>query len=497
VLNAPGAAGDHVDRASPDRRQWSTVEQVNVSVRDPARLSSIIGAERSEQFLGRDAADAFERLHGRSVININSTAAGGGVAEMLHVLLGYIRGLHIDARWLTIDGSAAFFEVTKRLHNHLYGAVGDGGALLDEAHDIYRRTLRDEFDALAAYARAGDIVVLHDPQTAGLAEHASGLGCKVVWRCHVGVDVQNDRSRAGWQFLRPYLDGYVDHYVFSDGRFPPDWVPRDRLSIIWPSIDPFAPKNQPLDDATVEAILTHVGLIAGTPGDTVFERADGSPGRVERMCDIVRTGPPPPPATPIVVQVSRWDAIKDMGGVMEAFANHVDSGRNAELVLAGPVVSAVADDPEGGQVLQQCWNQWRQLPHAVRSRVQLVCLPMHDLDENAVIVNALQRHATIVVQKSLAEGFGLTAAEAMLKGTPVVASAVGGLVDQVIDGESGLLVKNPLDLGEFGAAVCRILDDDDLRRRLGEGARQRAIDTHLGDTHLRLWGDVIRRLADQ
>jgi trehalose synthase len=165
-------------------------------------------------------------------------------------------------------------------------------------------------------------------------------------------------------------------------------------------------------------------------------------------------------------------------------------------VLAGPVVSAVADDPEGGQVLQDCWNQWRRLPHAVRARVQLVCLPMHDLEENAVIVNALQRHARVVAQKSLAEGFGLTAAEAMLKGTPVVASAVGGLVDQVIDGESGLLVQDPTDLEEFGTAVCRILDDDEFRRRLGAGARARAIATHLGDTHLLRWLDVVRTLYD-
>jgi len=198
----------------------------------------------------------------------------------------------------------------------------------------------------------------------------------------------------------------------------------------------------------------------------------------------------------MVVQVSRWDVMKDMGGVMQAFGEHIDSGRNADLVLAGPVVTAVADDPEGGQVLQDCWNQWRQLPHAVRSRVQLACLPMHDLEENAVIVNALQRHAAVVAQKSVAEGFGLTAAEAMLKGTPVVASAVGGLVDQVVDGESGLLVQDPYDLEEFGTAVCRILDDDDLRLRLGEGARRRAVETHLGDTHLRRWAEVIAELSD-
>jgi trehalose synthase len=472
------------------------VEHVTITPLDPFRFSSVIGEDRTNLFAVAAAQEALERLHGRSVINVNSTARGGGVAEMLHVLLGLIRGVGIDAQWLVIEGNPEFFEVTKRLHNHLYGTAGDGGELGRAERRIYVDTLQPEKDALAAHARHGDIVVLHDPQVAGLAEQAKRLGCKVVWRCHVGIDEQNDRSRTGWEFLRPYLEPFVDYYVFSDRRFPPDWVSPDRLSVIWPSIDPFAPKNQELDDATVEAILTYVGLIQGTPGDTLFVRSDGTPGRVERMCDVIRTGPAPTPDVPLVVQVSRWDSMKDMSGVMRAFAEYVDSGRAAELVLAGPVVSAVADDPEGGQVLADCWNQWRQLPHAVRARVQLVCLPMHDVEENAIIVNALQRHAQVVTQKSLAEGFGLTAAEAMLKGTPVVASAVGGLVDQVIDGESGLLVRDPTDLEEFGAALCRILDDDEFRRQLGDRARARAIGTHLGDTHLRRWLDVVRTLDD-
>ena len=188
--------------------------------------------------------------------------------------------------------------------------------------------------------------------------------------------------------------------------------------------------------------------------------------------------------------------MKDMIGVMDAFATYVDSGRTAELVLAGPVVSGVADDPEGELVYQDCWNHWRALPHAIRRRIQLVCLPMHDLEENAAIVNALQRHATIVTQKSLAEGFGLTVAEAMVKGTAVVASAVGGIVDQVIDGETGRLIEDPTDLEGFGAVLCEILDDDDLRRRLGEGGRARALETHLGDTHLKRWLEVVDAVLD-
>jgi trehalose synthase len=469
------------------------VEEVAITARDPMRFAAVVGDDRARELLETvDVAQGL--LGGHSVININSTAAGGGVAEMLHVLLGYVRGIGIDTRWLVIDGSPDFFTLTKRIHNHLYGSAGDGGPLGRAEHDLYVATLHPDFDALAAHARAGDLLVLHDPQTAGLAEPAKRLGCRVAWRCHVGLDQPNEFSVAGWEFLRPHLEPFVDHYVFTDARFPPPWVPREHCSIIWPSIDPFSPKNQELTDAQTEAILTHVGIIAGRPGDTGFLRNDGSAARVERYCDVFRTGPPADPRTPLVAQISRWDLMKDMKGVMEAFARHVDSGRDAELVLAGPVVSAVADDPEGGQVLQDCWNAWRQLPHAVRSRVQLVCLPMHDLDENAAIVNALQRHAAVITQKSLAEGFGLTVAEAMLKGTPVVASAVGGIVDQVIDGETGLLVRDPTDLEEFGVALRRLLDDPELRERLGAQAQRRATETHLGDTHLRKWLAVIQDL---
>jgi trehalose synthase len=464
------------------------MQEVTIPPRDPRRFAAVIGRERTDALLATaDAASAF--LDGRGVVNVNSTAAGGGVAEMLHVLLGFTRGVGIDARWLVIEADLPFFELTKRIHNRLYGGSGDGGPLAEVEHDVYRTTLESNADGLGEAVRPKDIVVLHDPQTAGLAEHARRFGCRVVWRCHVGIDEPNEHSDQAWDFLRPYLEPHVDHYVFTDRKFPPRWVPPDRYTTIWPSIDPFSPKNQDLSDHQVEAILTHVGILAGRSGDTTFVRTDGTPGRVESVCDVDRIGPPAPVESPMIVQVSRWDTMKDMEGVMEAFARHVDS--DTELVLAGPVVSAVADDPEGGQVLQSCRNAWRRLPDLVRRRVQLVCLPMHDLEENAAIVNALQHHATIVTQKSLAEGFGLTVAEAMLKGRPVIASAVGGITDQVIDGETGLLIRDPLDLQEFGDAVCRVLDDDDLRERLGAAARERAIATHLGDTHLQKWVEVI------
>jgi len=221
---------------------------------------------------------------------------------------------------------------------------------------------------------------------------------------------------------------------------------------------------------------------------------DGSPGRIARHVDVLQTGPPPPADAPLVVQVSRWDPLKDMAGVMTAFAQHVDGSGRAHLLLAGPVVTGVADDPEGAATFEHCIDVWRRLPHAARSRIHLACLPMHDPDENAAIVNAIQRHATVVTQKSLAEGFGLTVAEAMWKAKPIVASAVGGIVEQIVSGEHGLLIDDPRDPIEFGHAVRRLLDDLPYAEQLGANARRRAVAEFLGDRHLAQYAQLFAEL---
>jgi trehalose synthase len=316
----------------------------------------------------------------------------------------------------------------------------------------------------------------------------------VVWRCHVGIDAPDAHTERAWNFLRPHLEPNVDRYVFTRSSYAPAWVPPEHLVVIAPSIDPFTPKNEELEDETIRAILVRVGLLAGREGDTTFLASDGTPSRVDHYADLIRSGPPPPPDAPMLVQVSRWDPMKDMVGVIDAFAEHIDPALGAHLVLAGPAVNAVSDDPEAPQVLHACWDRWRGLPHAVRHRVQLACLPMHDLDENAAIVNALQRHATVVGQKSIAEGFGLTAVEAMLKGRPVVAGAVGGLVDQIDDGVTGVLV-DPTDPAAFGQAVERLLRNPDDCERIGQAGRAAAIESYLADTHLGHWLDLIRDLT--
>jgi trehalose synthase len=327
-----------------------------------------------------------------------------------------------------------------------------------------------------------------------LAAKVRRAGASVVWRCHVGVDVPDQHVSEAWDFLHPYLDD-LDAYVFSRRAFAPPWVDADRLHVIAPSIDPFSAKSYEMTSDEAVRVLRHVGLLAGggRPPSTPFRRRDGSPGRVDRHADILQTGPPPPSDTPLVIQASRWDRMKDMEGVMAGFAQHVDGMGDAHLVLAGPSVSGVADDPESGRVLDACQQAWRRLPHAARSRVHLACVPMRDPDEAAAIVNALQRHAAVVTQKSLAEGFGLTVAEAMWKSRPIVASAVGGIVDQIVDGQHGLLIADPCDLAAFGAAISRLLEDPALARRLGAAARQRASEEFLPDRHLEQWATLIGR----
>jgi trehalose synthase len=471
------------------------LEEVVVRPLAPERLEPFIGEERAAA-LDEIAAAARTALRDRTVLNVNSTATGGGVAELLQTLLAYAQGAGVDARWAVIEGDARFFEITKRIHNHLYGIPGDGGPLgAAERHD-YEESLARSVAELTAAVRPGDVIVLHDPQTAGLAAAARRSGARVVWRCHVGVDTANAHSELAWDFLRPYVEG-ADGYVFSCERFAPRWVPRDLLTVIPPSIDPYAAKNQGIEPDDVVRTLGRVGVLTDGMHESgcEFTRRDGTRARVDRSVDFAATVAPPRADEPVVLQASRWDALKDMPGVMRGFAEGlVDTG--AHLILAGPATTGVADDPEANGVLADCVAFWQSLPPRAKERIHLVCVPMTDPDEAATVVNALQRHATVVVQKSLAEGFGLTIVEAMWKARPVVASAVGGILDQVVSGETGWLLDDPHDPDDFARAVGGLLDDRALAERMGARGEHRARTLFLADRHLAQWAQLFGRVAE-
>src|SRR5829696_6408942 len=290
------------------------IEHVHVAPTHPQRFKEVLApaeAARLDALIARAQA----LLEGRAVWSVSSTARGGGVAELLHSLISYTRGAGVNAQWCVLRGPPEFFAVTKRLHNLLHGSPGDGAALDESARAIYEVTTDAATAELATLVRPGDIVLLHDPQTAGLTAPVKALGVPVVWRCHVSVNP--------------------------------------------PSIDAFSAKNQAMTPETVHAILAAAGLVADpAPGRPQFVRQDGSPGRVDRRAAVFEEAPLTS-ATPLVVQVSRWDRLKDPVGVMDGFVGDALNEHAAHLLLAAPAVGAVTDDPEGADVLAECLEHWR------------------------------------------------------------------------------------------------------------------------------------------
>lgn len=278
----------------------------------------------------------------------------------------------------------------------------------------------------------------------------------------------------------------ADAFVFSRLSFAPAWIDGSRIAVIPPSIDPLAPKNEGLQRERVESVLAACGIIS----------SNGAAAPGFQPVQAVREQGPPAVEVPLVVQVSRWDRMKDMSGVLKGFVHGVRAESGAQLVLAGPAVDTVGDDPEDRVIWEETVALWRSLAPEDRLRTHLVAVPMDDPVENALVINALQRHAAVVVQKSLAEGFGLTVAEAMWKARPMVASAVGGIVDQITDEESGLLLCDPADLDTFGALVARLLESPEEAERFGANALDRVSELFLPDRQLTQHASLLEHLVD-
>jgi trehalose synthase len=432
-------------------------------------LNALTNALPSDQAAKLETAvsQARQSLDGRTVWNVNATATGGGVAEMLYTLLGYLLDAGINARWLVLDGDEEFFAITKSIHNAVHG-VGDPSEFTASRHAGYRRVLHEKnLPMMLEQVRGQDLVLLHDPQAAGLLQPLKDAGITVAWRSHIGRDVPNEQSTAAWDFIRGYVEG-ADAIVFSRPQYAPDWVATDHLWIIPPSIDPLAVKNRQMPSSSCQHVLARAGLLSE---DTTSQST------------IVQGGPPPSPDDRLVVQVSRWDRLKDMPGVMTGFAR-ADLPEDVHLMLVAPAVTGVSDDPEGEAVLAECLTEWEELPAGMKNRVSLLSLPMDDIEANAMMVNAIQRRATVVAQKSLHEGFGLTVAEAMWKSKPVVASAVGGIQDQITSEQDGLLIEDPEDLDSFALALQRLVTDKRLARQVSHSAHRRVLENFLDDRQL-------------
>lgn len=460
------------------------------------RFEALLGKERWQRY-GATLTQARSALEGRHVRHVSSTLTGGGVAELLRPAISYLQGAGIAASWAAIAGDDDFFTVTKRLHHMLHGKKGDGAGLRGTDRRCYEDTLEAQASELVATLGQGDVVVLHDPQTLGLAPHLREAVTAVVWCCHIGADTVNAFTRDARRFLLPYTTA-CDAATFSLAAHVWEELEDTLVEVVPPCIDAFSVKNQELTVTQVTAILVASGIEpgAGAAADAVpaFAGCDGAEARVRRRCDLLQDDTVPADA-PVVCQVSRWDVLKDHAGVGRMFTEGVAPSSGAHLVLAGPSPSGVADDPEGAATLEdlRCW--WQELAPAVRRRVHVAAIPMDDVDENAAVVNALQRRSQVVVQKSLAEGFGLTVSEALFKRRPVVATGVGGIREQIANGAEGLLVDDPLDLAAVARAVSSLLSDPPAARELGERGRDAVVERFLMPAYLARYAHLGARLT--
>jgi trehalose synthase len=447
-----------------------TAQAVADELTELAGFEDIIGPLRTEGM--RDAAARIgAHLDGGTLWHVNSTAAGGGVAEMMHTLLPLYRSLGVRTGWLVAGGDDRFFAITKRLGVALYGTDDGGGPLSRDDRELYLRTQAASAERIAGLVGPRDVLVLHDHQTAGLARLLAGRVSRIYWRCHVGVDEPTPAADAAWEVLAPLLAD-VDGVLFSVGRHVPPRL-RDRRAVVLPPfISPFSPKNRELAGPAIQACLAHCGL----------RDAAAPAGRIPLRHPVrVLANRAPRPGEPLLTQVSRWDRLKDMHGVLAAFA---DSDTDAFLALVGPDPGAIADDVEQQAWFDECVRTRDAMPARRRERVALVCLPMTDLDENALLVNAIQRASDVVLQKSLAEGFGLTVAEAMWKSRVVLASDVGGIREQITHGHDGLLVADPLDRSAFAGQLESVVDSRVAAGPMGARAHEKVRRDFLTDREI-------------
>ena len=362
-----------------------------------------------------------KHLRGKRILNVNSTAVGGGVAEILTRMVPLLRELGLDVRWDVIKGGDEFFEVTKKFHNALHGGKVDIG---EKDFEIFMETSRSN---LAEMETSGDIVFIHDPQPIVLVQKRANN--KWIWRCHIDL---SEPKKNVWRFLKEFVVQY-DAAVFSAPSFSRRLPIRQFL--IAPSIDPLSDKNRELPQKVIDGVLDKYGI----PNDK-----------------------------PIITQISRFDRLKDPVGVIAAYRlvkEHID----CSLLLAG---GTATDDPEGQKVLDEVIEAAQGDPD-----IHIRAIAQNDLE-----INALQRASTVILQKSLKEGFGLTVAEALWKAKPVVASNVGGIPLQIKDKYSGLLCYSP----EGAAfAVKQLLSSPDYARKIGENGREHIRNNFLITRHLR------------
>ena len=443
-------------------------------------------------------------LKKKTIWMVNSTATGGGVAEMLPRMISILRQLGFQVEWLVISpDNKDFFQLTKKIHNNLHGSGNPGFS--DSDRNLMDQIGREMAGAFEKSVKPDDILVIHDPQPlpAGYFFLQKNSTVQAVWRCHIGIDKQNEASVSAWQFLKPYLQGF-QQTIFSAQEYAPDFL-KSFTQVIYPAIDPLTHKNRPLTIHKTTGILANAGLLPGnlriiTPQFEHKARVLKPDGNFSVMDDSENGNLL---YQPLLTQISRWDRLKGFQALMKAFVELKSKSRTAQdtrhqkrlelvkLVLAGPDPAFIADDPEGLQVLEELKSEYLKLPKEVQKDLYLVLLPMNSAKENALIVNCLQRISTIVIQNSIREGFGLTATEAMWKSVPVLVSGAFGLTKQVRDQVEGRIHNNAEDYIGLSKVLDEMLFDARGREIYAYNGLSRVVDQFLVFKQLTHWLDVL------
>jgi len=364
-----------------------------------------------------------DRLRGKAIQNINSTAVGGGVAEILSRMIPLLNQLGVSAAWDVIKGDEKFFAITKKFHNGLHGVPVEIDAG-EYAHFLEVNRYNAE------QIRFGDIVFVHDPQPIALVEKRGAIGKNWLWRCHIDFSRPDPKI---WEFLRQFIPRY-DAAVFSAPAFSQK-LPIPQV-LIAPSIDPLGDKNKELDEPTIDAVFARFGIDRSRP---------------------------------VVTQISRFDYLKDPVGVIKAYKmakEHVDM----QLVLAG---GGATDDPEGPIIMEQV----RREAEKDKDIFVLFLPPASDIE-----INALQRGSTVILQKSLKEGFGLTVTEALWKGKPTIAGAVGGIPLQIAHKYSGILTHSIEGTAQW---IKQLISAPEYARKLGINGKEHIRNNFLITRHVK------------
>ena len=478
-----------VDTSSASFNSWPPqIENINLAEIHKEFLKDCNNVNKYKPLINKLSKD------NATIWMINSTFVGGGVAEMLPMLISMFKDINITIKWVVISPSSknaqSFFNITKQIHNNIHGVFNPKTMeILNNSHRLILESVcKDCCNEFIPLVKPQDIIIIHDLQPLAMIKYLKkSLKNLIIWRSHIGIDQENETTDKTWNFLKPYIN-LADHIIYSLKDYIPKFVIKENkipYSIIPPAICPFTPKNIELTHSELLRILSKSNIIHPTTNDDQWEykvqRVCGKTGKLIK-CSNHKDNNFELLFNPIICEISRWDKLKGWIQLIKAFvhlkqnintfidsdAKHEQYIQNMILVLAGPDPSFIQDDPEGIKVFNDLCTFYKSLGNKykdIQDKIYILSLPMNNTDENALIVNALQRLSSIVIQNSLREGFGLTVTEAMWKGTPIIASNVGGIRVQCMDGINGININDPTDYKSVAKSINKMISSGDLQMK--------------------------------